>query len=85
VLEIQKKMGDVFETMKKEPSAHLFNQPLNTNHPMYEEVKGNYMTLTMLDLHFKIGNKYKNTDDLATDFRNMIMNKMKMSMQGGDP
>jgi hypothetical protein len=39
----------------------------------------------MIDLYIKIGNKYKNTDEIASDFRNMIANRMLMSQIGGDP
>lgn len=80
-----KKVTELFETMKTHEHSHLFNQPLDTKHPMYDEMRANYMTLSMLDLHFKIGDKYKTTDEIANDFRSMIMAKMKMSMQGGDP
>jgi hypothetical protein len=52
---------------------------------MYGEIKDQYTTLSMLDLHFKIGDKFKNTDEIAQEFRKMIMIKLKMSMQGGDP
>jgi len=52
---------------------------------MYTEVKNSYMTLSMIDLHFKIGDKYKTTDELEKEIRIMIMNRMKMCMNGGDP
>jgi len=78
--ETVRKMTELFDTMKKHPHADLFNQALNTAHPLYLEIKDNFTTLSMLDLHFKIGDRYKNTDDLASEFRSMIMTKMKMSM-----
>ena len=66
--------------MKKHQNSHIFNQPLDMNHPMYNDVKGEYVTLSMMELHFKIGNKYFNTDQIANEFRNMIMCKFKMSI-----
>lgn len=53
-----------------------------SSHPLYNEVRQNYTILSMLELHFKIGDKYKNTNELAADFRSMIMTKLKMAMQG---
>lgn len=84
IQEVNKRVSDLIETMKKHEAAHLFNQPLDSNHKLYEEIKDQYTTLSMLDLHFKIGDKYKNTDEIATEFRKMIFNRLKMSMQGGD-
>lgn len=43
------------------------------------------MTLSMLDLHIKIGKTYKNTDEIATDFRTMIAHKMMLNQIAGDP
>jgi len=83
-VEINRKVQDMLETMKKHEHSHLFNLPINKNHPLYNEICANYTTLSMIDLHFKIGDKYKNTDEIATEFRNMIMTKMKMSMNGGE-
>jgi hypothetical protein len=85
VAEVNKKMSELIESMKKHEAANLFNQPLDTNHSMYSDIKDKYTTLSMLDLHFKIGDQFKNTDDIATEFRKMIMIKLKMSMHGGDP
>ena len=51
---------------------------------MYNEIKDKYTTLSMLDLYFKIGDKYKNTEEIASDFRHMIMTRFKMNMSGGD-
>lgn len=51
---------------------------------MYDEVKSEYTTLSMLELQFKIGNHFKNTDDIANKFRTMIMTKLKMAIRGGD-
>ena len=81
-LETQKKVQDLFESMKKHEHASIFNQPLQSTHPLYNEVRSNYTILSMLELHFKIGDKYKNTNELAADFRSMIMTKLKMAMQG---
>jgi hypothetical protein len=74
--EIQRKMQDLFETMKTHEHAWLFNLPLDQNHPLYNKVKDEYTTLSMLDLSFKIGNSFKNTDEVAIKFRKMIMIRM---------
>ena len=37
----------------------------------------------MLELSFKIGNTFKTTDEVANKFRNMIMQRMKMALNGG--
>ena len=66
--------------MKKHEHSSLFNKPLDVNHPMYNDVKSEYTTLSMMELHFKIGQKYTNTNQIATEFRNMIMWKFKMAM-----
>lgn len=75
-----RKVTEMMEIMKQHEAAHLFNQPLDANHHMYKEIKDTYTTLSMIDLHFKIGDKYKTTDEIAAEFRKMIMTKFKMSM-----
>jgi hypothetical protein len=82
--EIQNKIKELFEKLKAHEHSHLFNQPLDTNHSLYHEVKDKFTTLSMLDLYFKIGDKYKTTDEIAQEIRGMIMTKFKMSMNGGD-
>lgn len=62
----------------------MFNQPLDKEHRLYKEIKDSYKTLNMLELRFKIG-EYKVTDEIAQEFQKMILNKYKMSMNGGDP
>ena len=61
---------------------------MTPQHPLFEEVKEGktkFMTLSMLDLHIKIGKTYKNTDEIATDFRTMIAHKMMLNQIAGDP
>ena len=63
--ENQKKCQDLFDTLKADPNSDIFNRPLDVNHPLYEELKNDYQTLSMIELHFKIGNKYHNTDKIG--------------------
>ena len=71
--EVHRKMQELFETMKQHEHADLFNKPLDQNHPLYNDIKAEYTTLSMLELSFKIGNTFKSTDEVANKFRNMIM------------
>lgn len=61
VQENKAKLENLFNNMKKHEFAYLLNQPLLESHPSYEQVKHNFSTLSMMDLHFKIGNKYINS------------------------
>lgn len=78
VLEVHKRVMDLLQTMNKHEAASLFNQTLDVNHPLYTEVKSEFTTLGMMDLKFKIGNKYQTTDEIAQEFRKMIMIKFRI-------
>jgi 5-hydroxyisourate hydrolase-like protein (transthyretin family) len=72
---------DLFSIMNKHEAASLFNQTLDANHPLYNEVKSEFTTLGMMDLEFKIGNKYQTTDEIAKEFRKMIKIKFKINTE----
>jgi hypothetical protein len=80
-LEVQRKVQEMFDSLKDHEHSMLFNKFLDKNHSMYNEVKDVYTTLELLILQFQTGDKfYKNTDEIATDIRKMIQTMMKMSM-----
>lgn len=56
----------------------MFDQPLSTNHPLFHQLKYDFQTLHMLQLVFRIGNKYRDTEALHQAFSKMIMNKLNM-------
>lgn len=61
VQEAQKKVQELFELLKKYPNSYLLNQPLSIVHPLYHQLKHDFQTLSMLELQFRIGNKFLNT------------------------
>lgn len=63
--DVYKRVQELLHTMNKHEAASLFNQKLDANHPLHSEVKSEYTTLGMIDLKFKIGDKYTTTDEIA--------------------
>ena len=78
--EITKKVRTLFDFMKSHPHAALFNQNLSPDHPIYDEVKSNFLILNLIVLNFSLQGHYKNTDEIADDFRKMVLTRTKMSI-----
>ena len=83
--EITKKVRTLFDFMKSHPHAALFNQNLSPDHPIYDEVKSNFLILNLIVLNFSLQGHYKNTDEIADDFRKMVLTRTKMSIIQGSP
>ena len=81
--EITNKVRTLFDIMKSHPHAVLFNQNLNLNHPLYDEVKSNFIILNVIVLNFSLQGHYKNTDEIADDFRKMVLIRTKMNVISG--
>ena len=77
--EITKKVKTLFDNMKNHPHAGLFNQNLSAQHPIYDEIKSNFIILNLIVLNFSLSGHYKNTDEIADDFRKMIITRTKMN------
>ena len=57
----QKKIEDMLERLKRSQHAHLFNQPISRDDPLYERYKNNQKTLSFIELNLKMG-QYTNTN-----------------------
>ena len=81
--EIQKKVEDMLETLKKSDHAHLFNQLLAKDDALYEKYGKNQMTLSFIELNIKMG-RYQSTFKLGQDIRQMVAVKMEVAMESAD-
>jgi hypothetical protein len=45
-----RRVQELFDRLKQHPHAAIFNQPLEPNHVLYEDLKSNYTMLMMLDI-----------------------------------
>lgn len=77
-------MQDLFNLLKSHEYVDHFNQPIDQNHPNFEEYKDSLTTLDMIEMSFKCDLKYKTTDDVLKDITKMIMVRMQMSINTGD-
>lgn len=50
----------MLERLKRSQHAHLFNQPISRDDPLYERYKNNQKTLSFIELNLKMG-QYTNT------------------------
>ena len=53
--------------------------------PIYDEVKSNFLILNLIVLNFSLQGHYKNTDEIADDFRKMVLTRTKMNAIQGSP
>ena len=77
--ETQKKVEDMIERLKRSPHAHLFNQLLGKEDPLYEKYKSSQMTMSFIELNLKMG-RYQNTFKVGQDIRQMVACKMEVAM-----
>ena len=70
--------------MKNHPFAALFNESLDKNNPLYEQIKGDFKILRVIELNFSIDGQYKTTDEIANDYRKLIVNKTRLTSVKGD-
>lgn len=82
IQENKAKVEALFANMKKHEFSQLLNQPLLETHPSYEQVKQTFVTLSMMELHFKIGNKYTNSSQIGQEFRSQILIRLEMTQNG---
>ena len=75
---------DLFDTLKKNKGAFLFNEPLDPNHYLFHEIKNDFITLNMIEIYFKIGSKYQTTQELGKSIRQMIVKKFEMNVGNTD-
>lgn len=66
--EIQKKIEDMIEVLKRSPHAHLFNQLLAKDDPLYQQYGKGQVTLSFIELNIKMG-RYQNTAKIGFDIR----------------
>ena len=65
--------------MKNHPHASLFNENLDKTSPIYEEIKGDFKVLRVINLNTSIDGHYKMTDEIAKDYREIIRNKIRLA------
>jgi hypothetical protein len=58
-------------------SVNLFLEPLDPNHPRFQEVSKDFINLNNIELNFRSG-KYQSTFQLGNDFRKMWINAYKL-------
>jgi hypothetical protein len=58
-------------------SVSLFLEPLDPNHPRFNELKDDFINLHKIQLKFR-ENKYQSTFHLGLDFRKMWKNARKL-------
>jgi hypothetical protein len=63
-------MEEIFQLLRGHQSIQLFLEPLNPNHPKFNDVRGDFINLTNIELNFR-SNKYQSPLQLANDFRKM--------------
>jgi len=71
----QKKIEDMLERLKRSQHAHLFNQPIGKDEPLYENFKNNNKTLSFIELNLKMG-QYTNTGQIGQDIRQIVAIRM---------
>lgn len=70
----------MLQNLKSHSASFIFNEPLDSNHILFNEIKYEFVTLNMLDLYFKLGNKFQKTNDLANEIRKMIVMRYRLTL-----
>lgn len=78
--EVQSKISQILEDLAKHPSVDVMNEILDPNHQLFNEVRFKFTTFFAIHLSFKIGLKYKVTNDLAKEIRQMCLIKHKLNL-----
>lgn len=63
-------MEEMFQLLRGHQSIQLFLEPLNPNHPKFNEIRSDFINLTNIELNFR-SNKYQSPLALANDLRRM--------------
>lgn len=53
--DIRQRCEHVFQLLRCHPSIHLFVEPLDPNHPRFNEVSRDFINLHMIELNFRSG------------------------------
>lgn len=53
--EIKQRCEQIFSLLKGHPSVYLFLEPLDPNHPKFNEISKDFINLQMIELNFKQG------------------------------
>lgn len=75
--DIRQRCEHVFQLLRCHPSIHLFVEPLDPNHPKFNEVVKDFINLHMIELNFRSG-KYTSTFHLGLDIRKMWATAYKL-------
>ena len=81
--DVKQQCENIFALLKCHGSISLFLQPLDPNHPRFNELKDDFINLHKIELNFR-SNKYSSTFHLGLDFRKMWKNAMKLYMDDPD-
>lgn len=68
----------MFEKLRKHESYGMFNEPLNAEHCLFEHLKHRFTTLYLVELSFRTGAKYQNSNQLINDIRLLIIDKFNL-------
>lgn len=62
VLVAIEKIKQMFDKLKKHESYNLFNEPFDPDHCLFESLKHRFTTLYLIELKFRTGVKYHNSN-----------------------
>lgn len=68
--DVRQKCEQIFQLLNCHGSISLFLEPLDPNHPRFNELQNEFINFHRIQLNFR-NNKYQNTFQLGIDFRNM--------------
>jgi len=86
LLQVEKTKSTVDELFKKllaHEAAEIMTSPADKNNPKYDEFKSSFKNLLIIEMTFKTGAYYANTNDLIKDVDLMILAQFNMLAAAG--